>query len=414
MDSSTYTMACRTDADDFDDCKEIQAKPLVTAKAVLHDPMAMRSYTRTDGDCTKTCEHKWNCLKNLDPDCYFDNKAEAAKQHSTFTITMMAGPNTATVACRDDAEDFDQCHTLTDAPSTTMKPVLPHLAKRSFTTSHDGCTAICKNELLEDCQIHCSPQQVGLAARRGLGGDPGRHWVTTETVSGIAQTLDCTIHGGDNNGDTQSYCIDYGYATKTHPWPGQHSHDPLQRRDIVTVTNGGCTAVCWTNEPNPACDIQCSGGFAAQVALPTPMSTSKPMLQQRDLTTTVTTNGYTAVCWGEPGENCDIQFSYDVALPTPKPLSKPMLQQRGLTTTHDGCTAVCWDQSPGSGCDIMCHDTSITKMPEPTSGVSSLWKSTFTSFDCTFICQDLYPGSECGVQCPGPLPTKAFGTSSNP
>lgn len=360
MDHSSYTVACMSDAEGFDDCIEVQGTPLVTAKATLQTPNAKRSYTRTDGDCTKTCEHKWNCMKDLDPDCYLDIKAEAAQHiHSSFTITMMAGQKTVTVACRDDAEDFDHCHTLTDAPSTTMKPFLPDLAKRSFTTSHDGCTAVCKNELLEDCQVHCSPEQARLAARQG------RDWTTTETVSGIARPLSCTVHDGD---DTQSYCVDLDYATYSKPGPGPPFHHPLQRRDTVTVTNGGCTAVCWGNvEPKPNCDIQCSGGFAAQVALP-----------------------------------------------TPEPMSKPMLQQRGLTTTHDGCTAVCWNQSPGTGCDILCHDTSITKMPEPTSDVSSLWKTTFTSFGCTFTCQDLYPGSECGVQCPGPLPTGAFGTSSSP
>lgn len=136
----------------------------------------------------------------------------------------------------------------------------------------------------------------------------------------------------------------------------------LHKRVMVTVTNNGCTAVCWDTTPSPACDIQCKGGFAAQVPLP-----------------------------------------------TPKPTIKPFLQRKGLTTTNGDCTAVCWDQYPGTGCDIQCRDASITKMPEPTSGVSSLWTTTLTTGGCTFFCQDLYPGHECAVQCSGTLPTHAFG-----
>ncbi len=268
----------------------------------------------------------------------------ALHKHSSVTMTLAAGGSTLTMACKDGADEFKDCKTLTEAPSTTPKPVLPDLAKRSFTTTKGPCTVVCKDKLFNDCDIHCSSEPAAALHK---------HSSVTMTVAadGVTATVVCK-----DNADEFDDC-------------NELPHDPrgtlkpvLQERGIVTVTNDGCTAVCQNNKPNPACDIQCNGGFAAHVALP-----------------------------------------------TPKPTLKPVLLQRGLTTTHNGCTAVCWDQYPGTGCDLQCHDSSITKMPEPTSGVSPMWTTTFTTFGCTFACHDLYPGSECGIQCPGPLPTRAFG-----
>lgn len=161
--------------------------------------------------------------------------------------------------------------------------------KRSFTSVVGDCTAVCKDDLFNDCTVDCPP---------------------TPTAKAV-----------------------------------------LQKRSVVTVTNDGCTAVCWDMMPGTECDVQCSGGFATHMPLPT--STSKALMDMKI-----------------------------------------------LTTINDGCTAVCWNSNPGTGCDVQCHDTSITKMPAATSGVSSMWKTTFTSNGCTFTCQDLFPGSECGITCP--------------
>jgi len=233
------------------------------------------------------------------------------------------------VACKPGEDELGDCSALTDAPSPTSKPILQ------------------------------SPKANQDLAKRSSGpvaeAAPHKHSSVSVTVAYSDMTV--TLLCKDDTDDFDD-CRDLDPRATQNP--------ALEKRGIVTVTNDGCTAVCWNNNPSPACDLQCDGGFAAQVALP-----------------------------------------------TPKPTLKPVLQPRGLTTTRDGCTAVCWDQYPGTGCDILCHDTSVTKMPEPTSGVSSMWTSSFTSLGCTFACQDLYPGSECGVQCPGPLPTRAFGNMTD-
>lgn len=279
-----------------------------------------RSFTTTNGPCTAVC--KDNLFNDCDVHCFAEATPQGAlHKHSSVIMTLAAGGVTATVACKPGVDELSDCNVLTDAPSPTPKPVLKspqsnhHLAKRSSEPTVEAAL-----------NSHASVTM-------------------TVAVSGVTFTLLCKddkIHFDE--------CRDLDPRPTPKP--------VLEERGIVTVTNDGCTAVCWNNEPSPACDIQCDGGFAAHVALP-----------------------------------------------TPKPSLKPVLQPRGLTTTHGGCTTVCWDQYPGVGCDILCHDTSITKMPESTSGVSSMWKNTFTTLGCTFICQDLYPGSECGVQCPGPLPT---------
>ena len=97
--------------------------------------------------------------------------------------------------------------------------------------------------------------------------------------------------------------------------------------------------------------------------------------------------------------------------PTPAPLPS---HKRSFTTTQGTCTAVCWDLLPGTGCDVQCRESGITKMPPPTSGVSSLWKTTFTTEGCGVTCQDLMPGTECGLSCSGTFPTQAPGKVIHP
>ena len=143
----------------------------------------------------------------------------------------------------------------------------------------------------------------------------------------------------------------------------------LEKRSVVTVTNNGCTAVCWDKTHGNDCNV-----------------------------------------------NCGDDFSTHLHLPTPKPSPAPhvhALHKRGHTATGKGCTAVCWDLKPGTGCDVQCRESGITKMPAPTSGVSSLWTVPFTLGSCSGTCQDLLPGAECRFQCPDSLPTQVPGKTSH-
>lgn len=142
----------------------------------------------------------------------------------------------------------------------------------------------------------------------------------------------------------------------------------MQKRGVVTVTKDGCTAICWDGRSSSReCDVNCGDDFATHMVLP-----------------------------------------------TPKPTPLPALHKRGATVTIDDCTAVCWNQMPGTGCDVQCRASGITKMPASTSGVSSLWKTTFTTNGCTGFCQDLMPGSECSFQCSGAFPSRLPGKGSLP
>ena len=129
---------------------------------------------------------------------------------------------------------------------------------------------------------------------------------------------------------------------------------------------------------------------------------------------TVTNNGCTAICWNMmSGTECDVQcgrdFSTHMPLLTPEPTATLALSKRGFSTTSDDCTTVCWDLRSGSGCDVKCHESGITQIPPSPSGPSSLWRTTFTTGACTMVCQDLILGNECAFQCTGPYSTQTAG-----
>ena len=177
-----------------------------------------------------------------------------------------------------------------------------------------------------------------------------------------------------------------------------------------TTVNGGCTAVCDDNLLNN-CQVNCGGDLNAIMTAKAVL----PVVKRADsFTVTVTNGGCTAVCWDKVGAgtecnvNCESYTSH-LHYPTPKPTP---LEKRGYTKTVDGCTAVCWDLMPGTGCDVQCRESGLTKMPSSTSGVTAGWKTTITTEGCTAFCADLNPGSECEIFCSGSLPTKTPGKIS--
>lgn len=147
--------------------------------------------------------------------------------------------------------------------ATTQAKGKPALAQRLYTTKQGACTAVCKDNLMEDCDVTCAPT----------------------------------------------------------PTRGPQAPAGLHKRGVVTVTNNGCTAVCWDLSPGTECDVHCSGGFATTLA-PTPTSIA--------ITSTVTSTTTAS----------------------------------RKTFSEDGCTAVCWDMQPaGTECDLQCKESLPTKMP---------------------------------------------------
>ncbi|KAL9076274.1 MAG: hypothetical protein Q9161_000990 [Pseudevernia consocians] len=108
-----------------------------------------------------------------------------------------------------------------------------------------------------------------------------------------------------------------------------------KRQAVVTVTNNGCTAVCWDLSSSDLgkgidCDVYCDGGF----------STSMPATSTSTSTSTST------------------------VISTVTSFTKAALNPRTvISTTNGDCIAICWDLMPGTECDVQCSSEFKTKMP---------------------------------------------------
>lgn len=109
-----------------------------------------------------------------------------------------------------------------------------------------------------------------------------------------------------------------------------------KRQTAVTVTNDGCTAICW-NLPGLSedwtgtdCDVYCSGGFSTNI----------------------------------PATSTSTSISTSTAISTVTSSVKAALNQRTVVSATNGdCTAICWDLMPGTECDVQCSSDFKTKMP---------------------------------------------------
>lgn len=187
-----------------------------------------------------------------------------------------------------------------------------------------------------------------------------------------------------------------------------------KRQATVTVTNNGCTAVCYNvsnvklwagpnEKPEPPgsmlCEVSCDGGLTTQIlSTPTPTSPSKS-ISTSTVTSTVT--------------------------------SKAALEQRmHISTTEDGCTASCTlDEEEGDwDCSIHCEGNwsdSSTSMPNTFTSTPTVTSTTqaaleqrtvitATNGDCTAVCWNLMPGTECDVQCSSDFKTEMPGNVAHP
>lgn len=80
------------------------------------------------------------------------------------------------------------------------------------------------------------------------------------------------------------------------------------------------------------------------------------------------------------------------------------LQHRALTFTKDDCTALCWDQMPGTGCDVQCKDFPMTGKPATGTGIHP--PITIVAPGYSAVCIDLMPGKECQIDMTEPFPTQ--------
>ncbi|KAF6219156.1 hypothetical protein HO133_004981 [Letharia lupina] len=162
-----------------------------------------------------------------------------------------------------------------------------------------------------------------------------------------------------------------------------------KRQAVVTVTNDGCTAICWDLSSSDLgtgtdCDVYCSEGFSTtmpatststSVVISTVTSSSKTALNQPTVVSS-TGGDCSAVCTGNLDEG-DIDCGFDcggsfyTAMPTTStsksiPTSEVALNRRTVISATSGdCTAICWDLMPGTECDVQCKSDFRTEMPVP-------------------------------------------------
>ena len=174
----------------------------------------------------------------------------------------------------------------------------------------------------------------------------------------------------------------------------------LAKRQTVTASNNGCTAVCKDYGPllgGVQCDVSC--GESSLTAVPTTSTSTSTRKSTRTSTRTSTvistvtskpktaSNQRSTVSHPKGGchETCSVneaEGDYDCyftcnadfatiqapSILTQMVVSDPVLHQRTVVSAvAEDCTAVCWDLMPGTECDIQCEGDFKTRMPGNTA-----------------------------------------------
>ena len=116
-----------------------------------------------------------------------------------------------------------------DATKATGKPVLAKRQQIMASVTNDGCTAVCydlsnlDNGLDSECEVWCTE---GFSTKMP---------VTSTSTSTVISTVTTSAEAA------------------------------LNRRTVVSATNGDCTAICWDLMPGTECDVQCSSDFQTKM-----------------------------------------------------------------------------------------------------------------------------------------------------
>ena len=214
----------------------------------------------------------------------------------------------------------------------------------------------------------------------------------------------------------------------------------LAKRQTVTVSSDGCTAVCNAYGPKGSgvhCIASCDEASSTKMPS-TSTSTSTSTLTStviKTLTTKAKSTSTTKHASNQPtmtsnsdacqeicsineaeGEfacifECNVDFS--TTMP-PTPISDAALHQRTVASNSDDCQYTCAiNNAEGNfDCGFSCYaDLSATIPPTPISD-AALYQRTVVSAvedDCTATCWDLMPGTECDILCSSDLKTEIHG-----
>ena len=153
-----------------------------------------------------------------------------------------------------------------------------------------------------------------------------------------------------------------------------------KRQAVATVTSNGCVAVCegsLSNNKGVDCEVYCTGISSTATSTSTSTTTStvistvtskaRAALNRRTVVSASNGACHETCSINEAEGDFDCGWSCDADFSTLMPATsttKAPLHQRTVVSAVDGdCTAICWDLMPGTECDVQCSSDSKTEMP---------------------------------------------------